>query len=270
MIPCELKEPLLTAENVSLRFGDNLVLRDVNLTVKDIVRTGVTQGQVIAFLGPSGRGKTQFSKILAGLQQPTTGSVTVRDGIPVHAGMVGYVTQNYILRRNRTLQSNLMLAAKMHGFPDAKAKAQEYIELFQLQPFVKQYPAQLSGGQRQRVAIAQQLLCSDHYLIMDEPFSSLDPLMEQKVCDLILRVSLMDELNTLIVISHDIAAALKVADTVWLLGQDRSADGQLVSGSYIKKQYSLIERDLCWDREAWHSAAFNDLVAEIEAEFQNL
>lgn len=269
----EMKEPVLQVSNVSLSFGEKVILREVNATVRDVVRPGVTQGQVIAFLGPSGRGKTLLSKILAGLRQPTSGTVLVNNPpTPVCAGMVGYVTQNYLLRRTRTLRGNLLLAARMHGMDRkvAEEKVDEYLETFELTPFARQYPAQLSGGQRQRVAIAQQLLCSDHYLIMDEPFASLDLIMKGKVCDLITKVSLLDELNTLIIVSHDITSVLKIADTAWLLGQDRDAAGNLIPGSYIKKQYNLMERGLCWNADACHTPEFVGLVAEIESEFLNL
>lgn len=266
-------EPVLQVQGVSLTLGDKLILRDVNATVCDVIRPGVTQGQVIAFLGPSGRGKTLLSKILAGLRQPTSGSILVNSPpTPVRAGMVGYVTQNYLLRRTRTLKGNLMLAARMHSMnrKEAESKVAEYIETFELAQFANQYPAQLSGGQRQRVAIAQQLLCSDHYLIMDEPFASLDLLMKEKVCDLIAKVSLLDELNTLIIVSHDIQSVLKVADTAWLLGQDRNADGTLTPGSYIKRQYNLMERGLCWQSDISRLPAFSALVSEIESEFRSL
>jgi len=269
-----LAQTILQVENVSLRFGDKLILRDINVAVQDVQRPApITQGQVIGFLGPSGRGKTQLSKILSGLHLPTTGTVMINNPpVPVRAGMVGYVTQDYILRRNRTLIGNLLLAARMAGMDKvvSTAKAMEYVEMFELGNFIHQYPAQLSGGERQRVAIAQQLLCSDHYLIMDEPFSGLDPVMKEKVCDLIIHVSLMDELNTIIVISHDIRAVLKVSETVWLLGQDRDADRNLIPGSYIKKQYDLMSEGLCWDAETCKTPAFSSMVETIESDFRDL
>lgn len=270
----QVGSPVLQIQNISLTLGENLILRNVNETIFDIQRPEpICQGQVIAFLGPSGRGKTLLSKILAGLQPPTSGQILVNSpAVPVKAGMVGYVTQNYLLRRNRTILGNLILAGKMHGMTKAgaKEKSLEYLQLFELIGFEKKYPAQLSGGQRQRVAIAQQLLCSDHYLIMDEPFSGLDPIMKEKVCELIIRVSLLDEFNTIIVVSHDIRAALKVADTAWCLGQDRNEQNKLVPGSYIKYHYNLMERGLCWDPNISKSTEFNNLVLEVENDFKNL
>lgn len=257
-------EPILRCQGVSLSFGDRPILSDINLVVCDIHRPApITQGQVIGFLGPSGRGKTMLSKILAGLLQPSAGVVLVNNpSVPVQAGMVGYVTQNYLLRRNRTLIGNLRLAAHMHNTPPEKID--EYVDLFELRAFLNHYPTQLSGGQRQRVAIAQQLLCSDHYLIMDEPFSGLDPVMKQKVCDLIVKVSLMDELNTIIIVSHDIRAVLSVSETIWLLGKTSDA------GSRIQAQYDLMERGLCWEPDAKRSPEFASLLSEIEGRFLDL
>jgi len=269
-----LTDTILDVKNVSLTLGNNLILRNVNVSVKNVVRPApITQGQVIAFLGPSGRGKTQLSKILAGLQPATSGEVMIDyPPVPVKKGKVGYVTQNYLLRRNRTLIGNLVLAGKQNGLSsrDAKLKAEEYAALFELSDHSEKYPSQLSGGQRQRVAIAQQLLCSDHYLIMDEPFSGLDPIMKEKVCELIIRVSLMDELNTIVVISHDVRAVLKVSDTAWMLGQDRGPDGKLIPGSYIKRTVDLMESGYCWNPGVFNTAGFNTLVQDVEAEFKRL
>jgi ABC-type nitrate/sulfonate/bicarbonate transport system ATPase subunit len=94
------------------------------------------------------------------------------------------------------------------------------------------YPAQISGGQRQRIAIAQQLLCSEHFLLMDEPFSGLDLVMEAKVCELINEIACLDELNPIIVVTHDVTAAATVADHLWLMGRDRGASGNIIPGAH--------------------------------------
>ena len=91
---------------------------------------------------------------------------------------------------------------------------------FELEDKFNLYPAQLSGGQRQRCAIIQQILCSEHFLLMDEPFSGLDLLMLEKTCELITKVADMDDLNTIIVVTHDVTAACSVADHLWLMGRD--------------------------------------------------
>ena len=105
----------------------------------------------------------------------------------------------------------------------------------------------LSGGQRQRVAIAQQLLCSSHFLLMDEPFSGLDPLAKSAVCETLVDVSTTHELNTIIVVTHDIESAIRISDTLWLLGRNRDARGQPVGGASIQEIHDLAGMGLAWD-----------------------
>src|SRR5262249_52092996 len=132
------------------------------------------------------------------------------------------------------------------------------------------YPSQLSGGQRQRVAIAQQFMCSEHLLLMDEPFSGLDLVASDKVCDLIREMALTDELKTFILVTHDISAALSVVDTIWLIGRDRDAEGKVIPGARIKATYNLIERGLAWREDALNSREYLDLLNEIRKVFPTL
>jgi polar amino acid transport system ATP-binding protein/sulfate transport system ATP-binding protein len=260
----EVKNVIMKIEDVSLAFGKKQILRGVNAQISDIVG----HGQVIGLLGPSGIGKTQLFRILAGLQKPTTGIVKITDqGIPVTAGSVGVVAQNYPLFVHRTVISNLMLAAVNAGMSkkDAMEKAMGYLERFKLVDQRNHYPQQLSGGQRQRIAIAQQLLCSEHFLLMDEPFSGLDPIMNDEVCALISEVANLHELNTIIVITHDHRSAIKVADTLWLMGRDEG-----VPGAYLKYAYDLIDRDLAWHPDISATPQFTTFAREIKEKFKTL
>ena len=115
-----LGETILTVKDVSLKLQDKLILRDINLEVKDIIRPNVNTGQIIGFLGPSGRGKTQLFKLLAGLNKPTTGTIILGDGenaSNVKAGDVGVVAQNYPLMEHRTVWSNLEMVVRDDKFP---------------------------------------------------------------------------------------------------------------------------------------------------------
>ena len=186
-------------------------------------------GQVVGLLGPSGIGKTRLFRILAGIDAPDTGQVVIGDpGVPVRRGMVGVVAQNYPLFENRTVLSNMLVAAGQAGLSGSAAaeKAQSYLKRFGLEDRGHLYPSQLSGGQRQRVAIAQQFICSENLLLMDEPFSGLDLMAIERVSRMIAEVAHTAENNTIIVVTHDIVAALAVSDTIWLLGRDRDAAGQ--------------------------------------------
>jgi len=270
---CKYTDTLLKVDHVSLAYDDKVVLRDVNAEIRDIVRDDCTQGQVVGFLGPSGIGKTQLFRIIAGLNHPTSGEVLVNSSLtPVQAGMVGVVPQNYPLFENRTIFSNLMLAAKQregnHGA--ARDRVMTYLRRLDMVDCAQLYPAQISGGQRQRIAIAQQLLCSDHFLLMDEPFSGLDVIMEAKVCELINEIACLDELNTIIVVTHDVTAAASVADHIWLMGRDRDERGNIIPGARIQETYDLIERDLCWHPGITNSPGFLEFVREVKDRFKTL
>ncbi len=270
---CTYAETLLKIDHVSLSYGDKVILRDVNAEIRDIVREGRTQGQVVGFLGPSGIGKTQLFRIIAGLNQPTSGQVLVNSTLtPVKAGMVGVIAQNYPLFENRTIFSNLLLAAKQmnRSSEAAHEKVLTYLKRLDMMDQAQLYPAQISGGQRQRIAIAQQLLCSEHFLLMDEPFSGLDLVMEAKVCELINEIACLDELNTIIVVTHDVTAAATVADHLWLMGRDRDESGNVIPGARIQETYDLIERDLCWRPNITNTPAFLEFVREVKQRFQSL
>ncbi len=272
-VRCKYTDTLLKVDHVSLSYGDKVVLRDVNAEIRDIVREDCVQGQVVGFLGPSGIGKTQLFRIIAGLNPPTSGQVLVNSTLtPVKAGMVGVVGQSYPLFENRTIFSNLLLAAKQResNHDKAREKVAGYLQRLNMEDCAQLYPAQISGGQRQRIAIAQQLLCSEHFLLMDEPFSGLDVVMEAKVCQLINEIATLDELNTIIIVTHDVTAAASVADHLWLMGRDRDEKGEFIPGARIQETYDLIERDLCWHPGITNSSAFLEFVREVKERFNTL
>lgn len=268
-----LGETLLKIENVCLDFDGKKILKNVNAEIKDIIRPNCVTGQIVGFLGPSGIGKSQLFRIMAGLNKPNSGKVSIRGSDKsVQPGEVGVVAQSYPLFEHRTVFSNLLLASshKEKDLKIAKDKVLEFLNEFDLADRRNVYPSQLSGGQRQRCAIIQQVLCSEHFLLMDEPFSGLDLLMLEKTCSLLSRIANMDELNTIIVVTHDVAAAATIADHLWLMGRDTGSDGRKEQGSRIVKEYNLIDRDLCWNPDLTKTAAFSEFVREVKEEFRNL
>lgn len=262
---------LLVLDRVGLTLGGRTILRDLSGEVLDIKRPGYVQGQVVAVLGPSGVGKTQLFRIIAGLTPPTAGRVGVwANGAlrPPERGRVGVVQQNYPLFEHRTVYGNLMVAARRTGsWAEANSRTKVLLSRLGLYEWRHAYPAELSGGQRQRVAIAQQTLCRESILLMDEPFSGLDMVMEQEVCALITEQANAEDLNTVLVVTHDITAAVAIADHLWLLGREPGVTG---GGARIMATYDLIERGLCWHPELTQTPIFSETVREVRARFLTL
>lgn len=265
---------LLWLQHVSLSFNGRPILRDINTEVRNIVRPGMIQGQVIGLLGPSGMGKSQLARIIAGLQKQTSGEVTVgSSNQAARKGLVGMVAQNYILFNWTTVLQNLLIAGKQGGMSPEKAfdKANGFVDEFELRPYLNMYPRQLSGGTRQRVAIIQQLMCSDHFLIMDEPFSGLDLIMKARACELITKVASLDELNTIIVVTHDVTEAASISDTLWLLGREWDKDGRApIAGARIVEEYDLAAMGLSWHPDIIRMPEFQEFVVNVKTRFATL
>lgn len=261
MTVCTKTKTLLQVNNVNLQYDDKIILRNINFGIKDIIRPGMQQGQVVSLIGRSGIGKTQLFKILSGLQQPTSGKVVINGGKEVTAGDMGVIFQNYYLFEWRSIQQSLMMAAKQN--PELKGKEKDAIESyavdFNLKEHLHKYPNQLSGGQRQRVSIIQQLLKGSNFLLLDEPFSGLDVCIQDKITELLLKVSISDELKTLIIVSHDISTAVAISDTVYILGNEPGKPG-----ATIKKEIDLIARDLAWHEDIKTMPAFVETIEEIK------
>jgi NitT/TauT family transport system ATP-binding protein len=260
-------EELLKIENVCKSFSLNdqttlPVLTNVNLTIHNIPE----KPQIVSILGPSGGGKTTLLRILAGLDKPDSGRVTLKDGTlrDVRIGDVGVVFQRYPLFDDRNVLQNLVEPAKNGGLSSAQAriKALKMLDEFDLTLQALSYPLQLSGGQRQRVAIAQQLIQERRYIILDEPFSGLDPNNINNVVNLLKDVASKHDHNTFIIVTHDITSALIVSDTICLLGRPNTADEK--SGAFIVKEYDLIEEGLAYQDDIEDLPRFQAIRKEIK------
>jgi putative spermidine/putrescine transport system ATP-binding protein len=183
-------------------------------------------GELVALLGPSGCGKTTALRILAGLDEPTSGRVVVggRDLTPVPANKrdMGMVFQAYSLFPHLTSQANVEFGLKLRGVDAAarRRRALEMLELVGLSEHADRYASQLSGGQQQRVALARALAFEPSVLLLDEPLSALDAKVRAQLRDEIRRVQLEVGTTTLFV-THDQDEALAMADRVGVMNRGR-------------------------------------------------
>lgn len=268
-----LLENLLTVQNVSKSFaGSNgkptTVLADVNLTIRDILH----KPQIVSILGPSGSGKTTLLRLIAGLDKPDAGAIfchTDREGMrAVRVGDVGVVFQRYPLFDDRTVLLNLIEPAKNSGLSNVEAgeKSLQYLADFGLSQHANSYPMQLSGGQRQRVAIAQQLIQNRYYVILDEPFSGLDPNNLHNVIKLLTNVANQHTINTFIIVTHDVTSALIISDHVYLLGETEPG-----RGARVVKEYDLLKEGLAYRADIEDLPRFLEIRKEIKyVEFPKL
>jgi ABC-type nitrate/sulfonate/bicarbonate transport system ATPase subunit len=243
-------------QNVSLDLGGNHILANVNAEIPDIKG----KGQIVSIVGRSGIGKTQLFRILSGFQKPTTGTITItKDDIPVKIGQVGVIAQKCPLFEDRTVESNLLIAASkvITNKKEALEKVTEMLHIFEMADRKKLYPIQLSGGQQQRISIAQQLLCSEHFILMDEPFAALDAITIDDVRELITKTAALHELNTFIVVTHDIRSALRIGDILWVMNRDTPDQG-----AYIKYVHNLIDLGFTYDSSDSKFTEYSHLIKE--------
>jgi NitT/TauT family transport system ATP-binding protein len=205
--------PILTIRNLSAVFPDN----NGGLRALEDVSFDVYPREFVCVLGPSGSGKTTLLRILAGLISPTTGSFRFGDGEQPSTGMV-FQQANLMPWRTVIENIKLPLEVKQMGEADARLKAQEMIELVELQGFEDSLPRDLSGGMAQRVAIARALIHDPDLLLLDEPFGSLDALTRERMWNELSRIWQMRK-KTVIMVTHSINESLFLADRVLVLTQ---------------------------------------------------
>ena len=203
---------MIKLENVHKSFGKNEVLKGINLHIK--------QGQVVVIIGPSGSGKSTVLRTMNYLEEPTSGKVIV-DGMDLSdkkklndvRAEVGMVFQNFNLFPHMTVMENLTLAqtkVRKTSMEEAKKIGQALLDRVGLADKANAYPDSLSGGQKQRIALA--LAMKPKVMLFDEPTSALDPEMVSEVLDVM--KSLAEEGMTMVIVTHEMGFAKKVADRV--------------------------------------------------------
>lgn len=200
----------LEVNSIYFNYGETEILKDINLKVKE--------GELIVFMGPSGSGKSTFLRLIAGLAQPSSGSIIVnQNGLHDAPPDCAVVFQDYSLFPWLTAEENLVLALKQKLKSKTKRELQElaeqYLTLVQLGHAIKKYPGEMSGGMRQRAAIARALSVGSDFMLMDEPFGALDPITRIRLQELILQIN-HDQNRTIVFVTHDAEEAIYLADRI--------------------------------------------------------
>jgi sulfate transport system ATP-binding protein len=210
----------VSVKNLRKEFDRYPALNDVSLDIRS--------GELIALLGPSGSGKTTLLRLIAGLEQPTRGSIFFGAEDASHRSVqerhVGFVFQHYALFRHMTVADNIAfgLTVRPRGQRPPKAEIRrrvgELLEMVQLSGLEKRYPNQLSGGQRQRVALARAMAIEPKVLLLDEPFGALDAKVRKELRRW-LREFHDRTGHTTVFVTHDQEEALELADRVVVMSQ---------------------------------------------------
>ncbi|UXR69971.1 MULTISPECIES: ABC transporter ATP-binding protein [unclassified Staphylococcus] len=213
---------MIKFENVSKRYGDKTVVDRVNIEVKE--------GEFFVLIGPSGSGKTTTMKMINRLIDLSEGYIYFK-GKPVSDYSVyemrwdmGYVLQQIALFPHLTIRDNIAQVPLMKQWKkqEIDARVDELLEMVGLPPeqYRDRMPSELSGGQRQRVGVVRALAADPPVILMDEPFSALDPITREKLQDDLLNLQSKIK-KTIVFVTHDIEEAFKLGDRICLLNQGR-------------------------------------------------
>jgi NitT/TauT family transport system ATP-binding protein len=201
-----LAGPVISARELSLVFQT----ADAPVHALSKVNLDVQEGDFVSFIGPSGCGKTTLLRVIADLEQATSGTITVNGMTPQEARLkraYGYVFQAPALYPWRTVERNVGLPLEIMGMDDAPGRIARNLELVNLKGFEKKFPWQLSGGMQQRVSIARALAFDPKLLLMDEPFGALDEIVRDKLNQQLLE--LWDRTGkTVVFVTHSIPEAV--------------------------------------------------------------
>jgi putrescine transport system ATP-binding protein len=211
-------EPYIRLENITKYYGDAALLRGVNLSIH--------KGELFSLLGQSGCGKTTLLRILAGLDKPTTGSVTLGGtditDVPIYKRPVNMMFQSYALFPHMTAWQNVAFGLKQERLlsQTLNDRVREVFQLVQLEGYEDRFPAQLSGGQQQRVALARSLVKRPKLLLLDEPLTALDKgLRKQTQFEI---VNIQEKVGiTFILVTHDQEEAMTMSSRIGIMGDGK-------------------------------------------------
>jgi phospholipid/cholesterol/gamma-HCH transport system ATP-binding protein len=250
-----MPEPQILVENLEKRFGETVVLSGVNLRIE--------KSEVAVIIGGSGAGKTTLLRVLIGLERPTSGRVVVA-GIDIAAlserelnqarRKFGMVFQYSALLDSMNVFDNVAFPLREHtslSSKEVRDKVLDKLKALGLEGTHTRFPSQLSGGMRKRVGLARALMLEPEVIMYDEPTSGLDPISARMVDDMVIETR--DRFGvTSIVISHDMAGALQIADRIFVLSRGKMAASgtprELASGDNEVVREFLTSSGIATDR----------------------
>ncbi|MBV4425045.1 betaine/proline/choline family ABC transporter ATP-binding protein [Clostridium tyrobutyricum] len=215
---------MIEFKNINKSFKSKSILNNINLKIND--------GELVVLIGPSGCGKTTTLKMINKLVRPTSGDIFIngknikkQDNIKLRRD-IGYVIQQTGLFPHMTVKENIGLIPKLQKWPDDKIQSRtvELLNMIGMKPeeYSDRYPDELSGGQQQRIGVARAFAMNPDIILMDEPFSALDPISKNQLQDELF--SLQQELKkTIVFVTHDMDEAIKLADRICIM-----KDGNIV------------------------------------------
>lgn len=257
---------MITFENITKTFADGTTaVNQFNLSIE--------KGEFVTLIGPSGCGKTTTMKMINRLIDPSSGRIYI-DNKPVHAYSIhelrwniGYVLQQIALFPHMTVQENIQVVPELLKWNKGKVRKRtdELLDMVGLDPsiFKKRYPSELSGGQQQRVGVIRALAADPDIVLMDEPFSALDPISREQLQKDI--IALQTEIKkTIVFVTHDMDEALKVSDRICLM-----KDGQIVQHGnpeqLMKNPANDFVKEFIGDRQSpWLHSAKNVMMTDSD------
>ena len=226
-----MNTPILSCKNISKSFGATKAVVDLSFDLY--------QGDILSILGPSGCGKTTLLRIIAGLEEPTTGNITLLNNtvyndntnIPPNKRNVGMIFQDYALFSHLNVEDNISFGISQLKSKDQKEIVDNCLEITKLKGHETKYPHQLSGGQQQRVALARTIATNPSLILMDEPFSNLDTQLRLELRNQVYEI-LRETNTTTIFVTHDRDEAFVLSDKIGVM-----LDGEILQIDSPDKVY---------------------------------